>query len=573
MRRPARIPWTWTAVVLLIVGCLRSVLGDWTRAVPAPFGGLDASFQAALLEWSARHIFSPSIWHDLPIFHPVHGALSFMDPLAAQALLVMPAHRLGVTPASQYNLAVALSLGLAAVAAAGMWRVTAGRGGAAGAGGVTALLLIGAPYTAAQIGHLNQLPPAGVPAAVAALVWALSGWARGRTSVAAWWALAAALAAQAALGWYGFAYALIATTVIGAGWIWRRRRRLAWGRGARAALPAVLASALAVWALAAPFLETGREQEDFTRHTAEVRWYSADAKHLINLGAYRSGPADWLGHAPDPAVRHEGVDRQVLHPGWIALLLAGLGFATRRRLDPEVREWGGWILLAGLVGLVFAFGDTVGLPFTDRRLMLPFGWLREILEPVRAYRAVSRFAFLATVAVAWWGTAGWLRLTAIPGRKGRLLAGGAVLLLLLESVPVGVPSLTLIDQSPSRDVALRKDAVLTLPAPPDQYSEDLRESRWLWRSLATGRPVTGGVSGWVPPRTRDLRRRLAACERGELAPAPVFAELAATGVRRVEMFADDTDPRLDFWRAYLTRVAGEPRREGDIQVWPLPATP
>lgn len=575
MTRLGRIPWTWLAVAVLILACLRPVLGDWTHSVLAPFGGLDAAFQSALLEWGARHVFEPTVWIDLPIFFPAHGALAFMDPLTAQSLLIEPAHRLGATPAAQYNLACLLSLVLAAAAAATLWRATAGLAPASGRGaaGICALLLIGSPYTAAQLGHLNQLPPAGVPAAMAALVWTLMRWESGRNSAAGWWALAAALVGQAALGWYGFAYASIAVVVMGTGWILRRRRSLDWRPAVIRAAPALLAAGLGVWALAAPHLQAERDQTDFTRHTSEVRWYSADAKHLLNRGAYRAGPADWLGRGPDPATRHLGVDRQVLHPGWMALLLAGIGWATRRRLDPAAREWGGWLLLAGGAGLVLAFGDSVGLPFTDRRLPLPLAWLQAGFEPARAYRAAARFAFLFTLAVAWWGTAGWLRLAAVSRRRGRWLAGGAGVLLLLESVPVGVPTLALADQTVRRVDPIAGEAVLTLPAPPDVYHEDLREARWLWRALATGRPVTGGVSGWVPPVTRELRRALAAGEQGDLSADEIFAEVRSWGVTRVEIFAADTDPRLAHWRSVLMREAGAPQLEDGVQVWPLPAGP
>ncbi len=572
MKRPGRNPWTWLAVALLILACLRPVLDDWSTDVLAPFGGLDAAFQSGLLEWGARHVFDPSVWRDLPIFHPAQGAVTFMDPLTAQSVLVRPAHLLGVTSAAQYNLACLLSLILAAAATGALWRATADRETTPGAAGVCALLLLGAPYTAAQLGHLNQLPPPGVPAALAALAWALRRWDSGRPAALAWLGLAAALVGQAALGWYGFAYAQIGVAVAGTGWLLRRRALIP-PAAAVQALPALLAAGLGVWTLAAPHLQAARTYDDFTRHTSEVRWYSADAKHLFNGGAYRSGPADWLGRGPAAETRHVGVDRQVLHPGWGALALAVFGWRTRRRLDPAARAWGVWLLAAGGVGLVLAFGDSVGLPFTDRRLPLPLAWLQSLLEPARAFRAASRFAFLFTLAVAWWGTAGWLRLAARPGARGRWLAGAAVLLVLLESLPVGVPTLALKDQTQRRNVSRSHAAVLTLPAPPDVYSEDLREARWLWRALATGRPVTGGVSGWVPPRTRELRRDLAACERGDLPVESVFSRLRGWGVTRVEMFADDADPRLVHWRSVLEAAVGPPRLDDGVQAWPLPPAP
>ncbi len=562
-----RLPWSWFAVGLFLVFCLRPVLDVWGNAVLAPFGGLDAVFQASLLEWSARHVWQPEIWRDLPIFHPTENAIAFMDPLTAQALLVKPLHLLGASSATLYNAAWLLSLLLACAAIAALWRAT---GGGGRAGGVAALLLIGSPYTLAQLGHLNQLPPPGVPAALAALACALTRWERGEATAKFWWLLAAALLTQAALGWYGFAYALLASGIVLAGWMLRRRRSLVrfavpWP----AALPLVVVAA-GVWYLASPHLETAKLEPDYTRHPGEVRWYTADVQHLIQTGAYRAGPADWLGRGEGPASRHLDVARQALHPGWMALLLAVVGFATRSGLTAGRREWGTLLLVAGVAGMVLAFGDSVGLPGTERRLTLPMGWLQQNLAPARAYRAVWRFSFLFTLAVTWWAAAGWTYLAGLKGRRARILPAVALILLLLESVPVSVPTLTLRDQTSDRPRPRSTEAVLTLPAPPDVYSEDLREARWLWRSLATGRPVTGGVSGWVPPRTRTLRQRLAACEQGAADPDSLFAALATTGVTRVEMFAADDDARLSFWRDLLRARTGAPVMAAGIEAYPLP---
>lgn len=570
MAARARPPWTWLAVGIFLLLCLRPLLRVWNEAVLGPFGGLDAVFQAGLLEWGARHVWQPEIWRALPIFHPAGNAIAFMDPLAAQAILVLPLHGLGVSSAALYNTAWLLSLLLACAAVAALWRAS---GGGARGGGVAALLLIGSPYTLAHLGHLNQLPPPGVPAALAALLWVLTRWERGEATARGWWLLCGALVVQAGLGWYGFVYALLGCGVVLAGWLWRHGRELAW-RGAllSAALP-LLVAAGGVWLLAAPHLDTALLEPDYTRHPGEIRWYTADARHLLNTGAYRAAPSDLWGHGEGPETRHVDVARQVLHPGWMALLLAGAGFAARSRLTARRREWGTLLLAAGVAGLILAFGDSVGLPGTERRLTMPMGWLQQNVPPARAFRAVWRFSFLFTLAVSWWAAAGWTWLAGRSGRGARVLPGLAVALLLLESVPVSVPTVALGDQTHACPRPVRGDAVLTLPAPRDVYGEDLREARWLYRALATGRPVTGGVSGWVPPPTRRLRRALAACEAGTADPDSLFEALAAVGVTRVEMFADDADARLAYWRDVLKIRAGPPRLADGVEAYPLPGTP
>jgi hypothetical protein len=342
---------------------------------------------------------------------------------------------------------------------------------------------------------------------------------------------------------------------------------------AGAALPVVLglaAMALAAW----PYLRVAAREASYERTISEIRWYSADLKHLINTGAHRSEPADWLGRGAEAAAREARSARQVLHPGWIALALACLGWFRRRDLSVHQRRLGNGLLLAGGCGLVLAFGDSAGVPGTGWRVPLPLGLLHDVFPPARAFRAAWRFGQLATVATAWWAAAGWTVLRGTdsrPAGRRRLLPAAVVLALLLESWPAGVPAVAIPDAgTPPPTTA---GAVLTLPAPADVYGEDAREAAWLLRALATGRPVTGGASGWVPPATRALRRDLAACERGERDPRELLAELRGRGVTSAQMRADDPDPRLEFWRAALRTagaVPGSSQPHDGFEMWDLP---
>ena len=107
----------------------------------APFGGIDAMLQLGLLEWTARHWTDPDTWLNLPIFHPVPGALGFMDSLLGQAWLVFPIRwLLNPTAAGLYNWAFLGSLITAAAASVLFWRFSGGRWMTAGA---FALALVG----------------------------------------------------------------------------------------------------------------------------------------------------------------------------------------------------------------------------------------------------------------------------------------------------------------------------------------------------------------------------------------------------------------------------------------------
>jgi hypothetical protein len=547
MRRPAADVAMLAPAALLALLVMRPVLSAPSVSVLGPFGGVDAVLQSGILEWTVRHWWEPARWLALPIFYPAPDALVCMDSLLGQALLVWPWRVLGgLSTGGLYNLACAGSLLLAGIAFAALWR--AGGGGRAGAA-LGAAALVGSPYTQSQLGHLNQLPPAPLLFALAALLGAATSPVRGGSS-RAWWLWGAALAGQAAWGWYGFAYGLVGSAVIVL-WAGVRARRAGGLRllGRRLIGPALLAAAVA-GVLGWPYLAAARRDPEFTRRPEEVRAFSADLEDLGNRGAYRLGWSDLRGRERTEAERLAAAQRQVLHPGWMALLLAVAGAAGWRRLGERQRRQGALLAVVGAVGLVLAFGDSVGLP-GGRRLPLPLGLLQEALPPARALRAAWRFSFLATLAVAWWSAAGLEGLLRAPagGRRRLAVAAGLGALLLLESAPVAVPALEL-PRWP-REAPCCGAPLLSLPAPADEAAEDLTEALWLHRALASGRPVTGGVSGWVPPWTRDLRRALARLEASGGPADSLLAELARLDVREAEIAPSAQPARMAFWRRLL----------------------
>jgi hypothetical protein len=290
------------------------------------------------------------------------------------------------TVAALYNWAFLGSLLMATLAAAILWRAT---GGAFWTAGVFALALVGAPYTQAQIGHLNQLPPPFVLIALAVAAAAMRGDEEGHATSWTWWVLGGALVLQAAWGWYGFAHALIGVAVLKMVWWIDGLRR---GKGLvgqvlpavrRAWLPALLMGA-AVVILAVPQLKLAERYPDFTRKSEEVRLGSADIQHLLNRGVYRGEPADWIGRGTTGLARYQDRHRQVLNPGWVALALAVIGLFHWRGISASRRRMGAGLLIMGLVGLILAFGDSVGLPGSEKRIPLPLEWLRSVAPPFKA---------------------------------------------------------------------------------------------------------------------------------------------------------------------------------------------
>ncbi len=131
-----------------------------------------------------------------------------------------------------------------------------------------------------------------------------------------------------------------------------------------------------------------------------------------------------------------------------------------------------------------------------------------------------------------------------------------VVVMVLVSIPVQVPGLAItLDGRPAQPVFEQAGPVLTLPAPENEYAEDVAEARWLLRSVVIGQRVTGGATGWVPPEIVALRERLKACEEGQEDPVQLLREMKTGGVVSVELtLRPEDETRLDFWRQALKKM-------------------
>lgn len=546
----------WLGVVAFVGWCMAPVARDWSGSVLGPYGGADPMLQMGLLQWTSLYWHQPSAWLDLPIFHPVPGVLGAMDSMLGQAWSVWVLHVLfAPTAAAQYNLAMVVSLLLAAIGMGALWRAN---GGSWNGAGVAALAMVAAPYTLTQIGHLNQLPPPAVLFCLAFASTALRRQEQGRRSWPWWWAVGASVALQSAWGWYGFAYAVVGViTLKGLALLHalREKRSLAASllTTVRSAIVPALLSASFVGLMAQPQLRLADRYPDFTRNVEEVRVGSADIQHVFGRGAYSSNPMDWIGRGVTGPERHQNVSRPALNPGWITVALALFGWSRRRDLDPVRRRQGQALLVVGLVGFVFAFGDSVGVPGTDTRLPLPLEWVRTVFPPFRAFRAAWRFSWLMVVAVAWWAAYGSTVLAAARDRR-RWLAPLAIVLLVLSSGPAGLPSAPAVHAGypDGASIAAPQGPVLALPATFNEFGEDQTEARWLLRAIELERPVTGGATGWVPPEIREFRVHLFRCETGEEDAGAFLEEMRARGYALAELALREGDEeRTAFWRAAL----------------------
>ncbi len=551
---------SWLCVIILIAAFLGPVWGHFSTCVVGPFGGVETLQQVGILEWSARHWTNVSYWNNLPIFFPMSGSLGLADSLLGQAWLVMSVRSLfSPTVSGLYNAACLGSLLLAALGMAALWLAS---GGSRWVAGVAALAMIGAPYTHAQLGHLSQLPPPFVLFSLAALTAALRRQNAGLSTGQFWWLLAVGLVLQAAWGWHGFAYAVLGVAVLKTAWLAHRfRRKTADGvlflSVLKKTILPFLAMVIAVWFLAQPRLQLDQQYPGFQRGESEIHAGSADLQHFLNRGVYRSGPSDWVGQGLSGAERYGNRERQVLHPGWLALVLFAVGWWRRGYLSFHRRRFGRALLVMGFIGLVLAFGESVGLPGTNFRLPLPFALLRKLVPPVGTFSDIWHFSWLMVVALAWWSAVGVEQLAQKYQTGFRRWAAPLVplVLLFLLSFPAAVPSLVVPMDGRAGLVASSGGGVLTLPAPVFMKDEDRTEALWLLRSLTTGLPVTGGTSGWVPPEVRHLRSRISNCEEGRESAADLLSEMRAKGISRAEIALGLGDEkRVTFWRDALVQV-------------------
>jgi len=141
--------------------------------------------------------------------------------------------------------------------------------------------------------------------------------------------------------------------------------------------------------------------------------------------------------------------------------------------------------------------------------------------------------------------------------KRRILAPVAVVLMVLMSLPMGVPWVAVpVTGGPMAAGVRPTGPVLTLPAPVNEYAEDQTEALWIARALELGQPVTGGATGWVPPQVMAFRKRLQGCEEGTEDGEKFLTEMRAAGFAWAEVALRPGDEhRSEFWRETL-RLSG-----------------
>jgi hypothetical protein len=490
-------------------------------------------------------------------FYPFGNTLSFAEPLLVPALVAGPLDAWTGSPILAYNVTLLLFWALSGWAMYWVaWRVT-GRHPAAF---VAAIVFTFAPYRTDHYMEFQMEMAFGIPLAIYALVRFLETQ-RSRYLAA----LVGAFWIQAVSVWY---YAIILALGLGAVAVqfgalrWRGWRPRALLAAALAGL--VLAGALAP--VAAPYFRTRQElglerslndavprsanlgsyveaRANWLYHafTAKRAWEASLFLGLAGLalagaafgwlraGPVRGRPERWLTAAAGTclggllaaALLRGGVrvGDVTLRP-FTELGVAFLAVVLLRQVVEGWRRWragsadrrlteGDWVrLLLGLGALAFflSLGPVVSLgPFGDTPIDEGlYAWLWPYVVLFRAIRGPTRIGILAIFAGALLAALGVKWLLAAPRRTwGRAVAAALGLLLVVEYARMPMPYR--FEASPGRpvDAVLRTDRadVAVLEWPPNVEAVDVDA---MFRSLAHGKRVVNGLSGFVPAALRDL---------------------------------------------------------------------
>ncbi len=509
---------------------LLAVMHTWPLAAdPAGLSrhdNSDAMLNEWALGWVAHQIVrDPLDLFDANIFFPERNTLAYSEAMLVQGALGAPLIWAGASTLFAYNLVLLAGFALTGWATALVAARWTGDWTAGLAAGIVAAFNA---HTLTRLPHLQALHVEFLPLALAALDSLLREPRAGHAMRLAGWFTLQSLASIYLLVFSAFALTA-AALARPREWSGRRFRPVAFLFVAAAALSFVL-----LLPYLQAYWQVHREQ-GAVRPLADVELYSAS----------------WNDYLSSPSRVHFNTwsyrwfTGTALFPGFVALGLAALavgrGIAWR---NPRARM----CLAFGLCGLVLSFGTKVP----------GYAGLYEILPPLQAVRAVSRFGYLTVMAIALLAAFGLAALRArVPPRRWPAIA--SVLLVALTLEPLVAPiHLTRFSGIPSIYEAVADDpAAVVAELPMPGGFGWFGNARYVLNSTKHWRPLLNGYSGFAPASFHEHVSALA----GFPQPAAIAA-LQATGVTHVFVHLDGYTPEqrsLMENDASLTRMRAEDR--------------
>ncbi|MHB8781087.1 MAG: hypothetical protein ACYC55_06855 [Candidatus Geothermincolia bacterium] len=578
-------------------------------------GSIDTLLNSWIMSWDTHTLFrAPLQLFDANINYPSASSLAFSEHLLTLAVLSLPLKLVGASPILVHNLLLLLGLVIAGFGAFLLIDYLTRNGYAAFAGGAFFAL---APYHLSKMAHLHISFLAFLPL----LLWQLFKYLdTGRPRHLALFGVL--FLAQALTGWYLMALSLLAVAAVLGARLLTRDILKTLGRRVMPAVGVLALCGLLILPLALPYLRNRTRYPEFERPLEEVSLYSATPADYLGVP-----PQNLLYGSAGAPFRQRDIGigynaERTLFPGFVILLLAAAGLLTLLRRRPRanggpgarvekadaepgarVEEADGereanvgktegkpearvdktdgarresdflfrvlpFVALA-VVAFVLSFGPSIG----GRRNLLFLALYHSGFFSF--VRMPARYNVLGMLSLSVLGAYGLCRLMAVfrvdrSALVRRLVAGGAIALLLLElatfDLPISpVPSKGEIPESyrvlAGQDAGAAIDAPLgdlsgvavyegmidlVMPNPKD-YIE--HENLAVYYTAFHWQKLVNGFSGYYPPFYRRLVMEMQA-----FPSARSLALLEASGVRYLAWHWDWApggravwEPRLAEW--------------------------
>jgi hypothetical protein len=426
----------------------------------------DAYFSVWRLAWVAHQLRADSSRiFDANIFYPEPNTYAYSDAMLLPAVLVAPLGWAGVDAVLLYNLVLLAAFVASGVAAFALVHALTGSMAAGLLGGT---IFAFSPHRMEHFDHLELQFAFWIP--LAALAWHRAVESR---DTGAYVAVSALAGGQVLSSIYHGIFLMTWLATMTVAWFGRRYRDSA------VALVCMLAPATLVLGIySIPYLQSRAAVGE--RSIADVHQYSAR-------------PLDFVS-APDTnrlygATADLGANERRFFPGVIALALAVLGLAVSRERRVRAHAVG----LA--VALVLTFGTNAGV----------YSLLFDYVLPFRGMRVPARAAILVLLGTAVFAGVG-LHVVATRWRRARWLPAAAIALLTVEFA--STPHFIGVDTPISpwyRTLARQPDVVIfEWPVTVPWRLYDMRDVRYMYRSLRHWRPLLNGYSGNYPESYQKL---------------------------------------------------------------------
>jgi hypothetical protein len=455
----------------LVCFALLAIVHTWPLATSpshlSRYDNSDAMLNEWAIAWVAHQLVrNPLHLFDANIFFPERNTLAYSEAMLVQGALGAPLLWLGAPTLLVYNLVLLAGFtltGWTTSLVAARWTGSWVAGAAAG------IVAAFNAHLLTRLPHLQALHVEFLPLALAALDSLLAQpRPRHALNLALWFVLQALTSI----------YLLIFSAVAMIAAVLARPRDWIGPRFARAAGCLALAAGLSVvalWPYLQPYWQVHREHE-VVRTLIDLEMYSASWKDYLSTPSrihFSTWSYRWFTGA-------------ALFPGLVATALAALAIARGMAWrDPRARM----CAAMGICGVVLSFGTN--LPGYET--------LFHVFRPLQAVRAVSRFGYLATMAVAFLAAFGLSALRSRLTPRWRPAAAAVILTLLaLEPLVAPIQFRWFAGVSPIYDSLEREPHAVVVELPMPGGTRWFGNAFYMVNSTRHWRPMLNGYSGFAP---------------------------------------------------------------------------